>query len=304
METAVKEKESLNNCSELSLNPLCSRRQVLKLGGISIIGMTALGSSLAEGAVKPLIIMEQATGLVTSDPNKCVACGRCELACTEFNDGKAAPTISRIKVDRNMNYGSSGDLLQREGKGNWGDGVVVQDLCKQCPHPVPCANICPENAIVVGPVGNARMIDMQKCTGCKVCLKACPWEMISFDAETRKATKCDLCKGKPKCVEACPAEALTYVGWKDLTDKIPPRTMTTARMLEERALACQECHMPGQGKNIEQGFGIFTGSSRKGRPVSAGEFGFRWVDLAGSIMLPVGIALVAIHAVVRKVTKK
>jgi Fe-S-cluster-containing dehydrogenase component len=305
METLVKEKEILTHGdSELSLNPICSRRQMLKIGGMSIIGMSVLGSAFAEGAVKPLIIMEQATGIVTADPNKCVGCGRCELACTEFNDGKAAPTISRIKIDRNLNFGPSGELVLREGKGNWGDGVVVQDLCKQCPHPVPCANICPENAIVVGPVGNARMIDMQKCTGCKVCLKACPWEMISFDAETHKATKCDLCKGKPKCVEACPAEALTYVGWRDLTDKIPPRTMTTARMLEERATACQECHMPGQGKNVEQGFGMLFGSSRKGRPASAGEFGFRWTDLAGSILLPVGIAFVAVHAIVRKVTKK
>jgi hypothetical protein len=105
-------------------------------------------------------------------------------------------------------------------------------------------------------------------------------------------------------VEACPAEALTYVGWRDLTDKIPPRIMTTAQMLEERAMACQECHMPGQQKNVRQGFGMLMGASRGGRPVSAGEFGFRWIDIAGSILLPVGLAFVAIHAVVQKVTKK
>ena len=56
-----------------------------------------------------------------------------------------------------------------------------------------------------------RMVDVAKCTGCKICLKACPWEMISFDPDTRKATKCHLCNGKPKCVEACPAESLSYV---------------------------------------------------------------------------------------------
>ena len=31
-------------------------------------------------------------------------------------------------------------------------------------------------------------------------LKACPWEMISFDPDARKATKRRLCNGKPKCV--------------------------------------------------------------------------------------------------------
>ena len=71
-----------------------TRRQALKWGGLSIIGLSVLGPGLAQGAVKPLIIMEQAQGLVVSDPMKCVGCGRCELACTEFNDGKAAPALS------------------------------------------------------------------------------------------------------------------------------------------------------------------------------------------------------------------
>jgi Fe-S-cluster-containing dehydrogenase component len=305
MEIQDGKKEILKHgVNPLSLNPLCSRRQVLKLGGISIIGISALGPALAQGAVKPLIIMEQATGIVIADPLKCVGCGRCELACTEFNDGKAAPTLSRIKIDRNLNFGPGGELVLREGKGNWGDGVIVQDFCKQCPHPVPCADICPENAIVAAPENNARMIDLQKCTGCKVCLKACPWEMISFDPDSRKATKCDLCKGKPKCVEACPAESLSYVRWRDLTDKIPPRITPTARMLEDRAMACQECHLPGQQKNVKQGFGMLMGAAKGSRPLSAGKFGFKWIDLAGSIILPLGLVFVAVHAVLRKVTKK
>lgn len=286
------------------LNPFCSRRQVLILGGMSIIGMSGLGSSPAHGAASPLFIMEKATGLVTADPLKCVGCGRCELACTEFNDGKAAPSLSRIKIDRNLNYGPDGKLTLRKGRGNWGDSVIVQDLCKQCPHPVPCADICPENAIVVSPAGNARMIDLQKCTGCKVCLKACPWEMIAFDPDTRKATKCDLCSGKPKCVEACPAEALSYVGWHDLTDRIPPRVMTTAHLLEERAAGCRQCHSPGLQGNVLQGFDMLSGAARGGSPFAQKNVGSALIDLAGSILLPVGLACVALHAVVRKVTKK
>ena len=87
-------------------NLLFSRRQVLKLGGISIVAASALAPVLARGAAKPLIIMEKAQGIVIADPALCVGCGRCELACTEFNDGKAAPTLSRIKVDRNVNFGT------------------------------------------------------------------------------------------------------------------------------------------------------------------------------------------------------
>ena len=288
----------------LSLDPSCSRRQTLKWGGLSIIGLSVLGQGFAEGAVKPLIIMEQAQGLVVADPMKCVGCGRCELACTEFNDGKASPALSRIKIDRNLNFGSDGVLAWREGKGNWGDGLVVQDLCKQCPHPVPCANICPENAIVAVPPGQARMVDLEKCTGCKVCLKACPWEMISFDPDSRKATKCHLCNGKPKCVEACPAGSLSHVPWRDLTDRIPPRVTNTVQLLPDRSAACQQCHLPGQAKNLRQGIGMLQGALKGDRPLSAREFGFRWIDLAGSLLVPLAVVGVVAHAVLRKVVKR
>ena len=288
----------------LTLNPSCSRRQTLKWGGLSIIGLSVLGPGLAQGAEKPLIIMEQARGLVVADPVKCVGCGRCELACTEFNDGKASPALSRIKIDRNLNFGPDGGLAWRQGKGNWGDGLVVQDLCKQCPHPVPCANICPENAIVAVPPDQARMVDLEKCTGCKVCLKACPWEMISFDSESRKATKCHLCKGKPKCVEACPAGSLSHVPWRDLTDRIPPRVTKTVQLLPDRSAACQQCHMPGQAKNLSQGIGMFRGALKGGRPLSAREFGFRWIDLAGTILVPLAVVGVVAHAVLRKIGKR
>jgi Fe-S-cluster-containing dehydrogenase component len=171
-----------------------------------------------------------------------VGCRRCELACTEFNDGKASPTIARIKVRRNMNFGPKGLYDGQVRQGNWGNGVIVQDFCKQCPHPVPCANACPNDAIVLKPTTNARVVDPEKCVGCRMCQRACPWEMISFDEEANRATKCFLCDGTPKCVEACPAEALTYVAWRDMTDKVPHRVTPTSVMAPEKAAACNDCH--------------------------------------------------------------
>jgi Fe-S-cluster-containing dehydrogenase component len=153
------------------------------------------------GRGQPLIIMEKAKGMIVADPVLCVGCGRCELACTEFNDGKAAPKLSRIKIDRNLNFGPPLFAAGKAGHGNLGDGLIVQDLCRQCPHPVPCADICPENAIVVSPGTNARIVDPEKCTGCKICLRACPWEMISFD-RTVAGDQVHLAQERRKCVEA------------------------------------------------------------------------------------------------------
>jgi Fe-S-cluster-containing dehydrogenase component len=193
-----------------------------------------MGSSI--GA--PLLITEKATGLVVADPTRCVACRRCELACTEYNDGKAHPAISRIKVWRNINFGTSGLSGGLRGHGNWGSGLIIQDVCRQCPHPVPCADACPHGAIEVKPPANARVVNPSRCTGCRICLKACPWEMVSYDPDTAKATKCFLCDGKPECVEACPSGALSYVPWLDTTGRTPPRVAPGSG----RTAACAECH--------------------------------------------------------------
>jgi len=286
------------------LNPQCTRRQILIWGGVSIIGLSALSPSFVYGADRPLIIMEKARGLVIADPVLCVGCGRCELACTEFNDGKASPTLSRIKIDRNLNFGPQGPTIWREGHGNFGDGLIIQDLCRQCPHPVPCANMCPENAIILSPANNARIIDPEKCTGCKICLQACPWEMISYDPDSRKATKCHLCQGKPKCVEACPAGSLSYVSWRDLTGKTPPNNPKTSLLSPQRAASCQECHLPGQPQNVKYVSSMIRRVLSRGRPASSDGIGFRWIDMAGTILIPLAAGFVLVHAVLRKVIKR
>lgn len=216
-----------------------SRRTVLKLCGTTVACLASWNYlGLGSGMSAPLIITEQAGGLVIADPTRCVACRRCELACTEYNDGKSSPSTSRIKVKRNLNFGPSGLYSGKRGDGDWGTGLIVQEFCRQCPHPVSCADACPNGAIEVKPPVNARVIDPAGCTGCKLCLKACPWDMIAFDPETNKATKCFLCDGKPKCVAACPAEALMYVSWVDLTGKVPPRVAPSSN----KPSACTDCH--------------------------------------------------------------
>ena len=174
------------------------------------------------------------------DEAKCVDCQRCEMACTEFNDGKNDPVLARIRIGRNIWYGP-GNPGARPLQGVWGDSTVYQDTCRQCAHPVPCANACPQGAIRVDPKTGARYVDEDKCIGCGLCQKACPWDMMSFDREKQKASKCFLCDGEPKCVKACPAAALTYMPWKDRSGE-PARRPTHGYLPEENANQCSVCH--------------------------------------------------------------
>ncbi|WP_428567000.1 MAG: 4Fe-4S dicluster domain-containing protein [Solidesulfovibrio sp. DCME] len=234
--------------SAAGLSAELSRRGFLKLSVCALSGLAFLGLGDALGQDAPLVILDNAQGVILADPTRCVGCQRCELACTEFNDGRAQPSLARIKVSRAIDYGLDGPTGGTGAHGDWGDGLIVQGTCRQCPHPVPCATACPQNAITADPKTGARVVDPTVCVGCRLCQRACPWDMLAFDEQAHVATKCFLCHGSPKCVEACPAAALRYVPWRDLTRDTRPTRATLAVVPAQQAKACVDCHHPATGK--------------------------------------------------------
>ena len=75
----------------------------------------------AVGAVRTINV-DNALGMVIGLPNRCVGCRRCELACTEYNEGFSQPTMARINVRRNFNFGPSGAQLGFwRGEGRYGN---------------------------------------------------------------------------------------------------------------------------------------------------------------------------------------
>ena len=215
-----------------------TRRRFLKIGGAAGLSLAAallLDDLIRAGvaSARAGVVLADAKGVLIADSHLCVACRRCELACSEYNLGKAQPYLSNIKVYRNMNYGTS----MGSGEGIYeGNMLVRQETCKQCRNPVPCASACPQGAITADTEHgwNARKINTAACVGCGACAEACPYDMCSVDpdATNPKAKKCFLCDGDPECAAVCPTGALQFVAWREPASPVdvavPTATTTQA----------------------------------------------------------------------------
>ena len=222
-----------------------SRRDFLNLSAVGTLGLVLPQILCVVGGQAAATPQPDAKFMVVAQPTRCTGCSRCELACSAFNDGRAQPAVARIKVNRNLNFGPEG---AQQGfwrtQGQFGNFRVIQDTCRQCAHPIPCACACPNGAIRIVEPTNARVVDIDKCTGCRQCQAACPWGMTSFDKSLNKATKCYLCNGSPECVRACPMSALSYVAWQDRGRDIPQRWVVPAYLSTPPSVAstCNVCH--------------------------------------------------------------
>ncbi|MFC1981077.1 4Fe-4S dicluster domain-containing protein [Chloroflexota bacterium] len=131
--------------------------------------------------------------ILTVNPDRCVGCRLCELACSLKHTGESNPARARIQV-----IGSE-ELFS------------LAVACFQCEKPY-CLEACPDDAIVKDEMTGVVKVLGEKCTGCKRCLLACPFGNIAFSSVDKVAIKCELCDGEPECVLFCPTKALEYKG--------------------------------------------------------------------------------------------
>ena len=133
----------------------------------------------------------------------CTGCGSCELMCSLFREGEGGPAAARCRIKRDPF-----------------NAKFEHFVCRQCLAPS-CYVACPlqGKAQVIDPDTGVRYIDEAECVGCKMCIKACPFDPpeIKFNSEKKKAFTCDLCRERaegPVCVEYCPTDALTVASGK------------------------------------------------------------------------------------------
>ncbi len=151
--------------------------------------------------------------IIVVDADKCIGCLMCEAVCSLVHYGSVGISNSRVKVMRYDNEAFSYPVV-----------------CMQCAVPY-CAAACPSQAILKNPKTGVVKISKSKCTGCKMCLTACPFGAMGFFDDI--AIKCDHCGGKPSCVEFCQAKALTF-GVPDDISKSKRITLSESILEESR----------------------------------------------------------------------
>lgn len=139
----------------------------------------------------------QAIGHVRRNVEACAGCRTCEAVCSLSHEGVVRPSLARTWI---VDYILEGHRIE---------GYT----CRQCKGPE-CLYACPTKALYIDAATGARVIDSEKCVGCKNCMEACPQyphAPIRYDTNKEVCVKCDLCGGQPLCVKFCPEAALCFV---------------------------------------------------------------------------------------------
>ncbi len=131
------------------------------------------------------------------DPQRCIGCHACEMACAECETNGQLPMIHVDYVERAVSPQTS-----------------VQ-VCMHCEEPT-CARVCPADAIAKDELGVVHSANAARCIACSNCVLACPFGVPKKIEPMKLMMKCNLCYDRtsagrrPMCATVCPSGALFY----------------------------------------------------------------------------------------------
>ncbi len=207
------------------------------------------------------------------DTSICTGCKACQVACKEWNGLSPEPSHFRndptaghpVAVNFTGNsYDNTGHLSATDwrhvrfieqftpdrSQARW---LFMSDSCKHCSD-AGCLNACPASSIVRTDMGNV-FVQQDTCIGCKYCIPACPYGVISFSQATGTVHKCTLCNDRihnglgTACAKACPTGSIQFGEVADL------RAKANARLAQLKGLGQTRANL--YGLNEAGGLNVF-----------------------------------------------
>lgn len=157
--------------------------------------------------------------VMLADITRCINCKACVVAC---------------RAEWETPAGFSRDWV-REVESVTDDGMPMVDLfpgrCQHCDD-APCVEACPPGAAWKREDGIV-LVEDELCSGCELCVPACPYEARWLNPETGTISKCTFCQPRvdaglqPACVQTCVGGALRFGDANDPQSEV-------ARLLAEK----------------------------------------------------------------------
>jgi carbon-monoxide dehydrogenase iron sulfur subunit len=129
------------------------------------------------------------------NPKACTGCEACSIICALSHEHRLGINRARVRVEKSLP-----DLEPP---------VFKPVFCRMC-QSAPCIDVCHTGALSQAEGSGLVFLDVELCTGCGLCVDACPFEAIWVDDQLGVALKCDLCSGKPLCAQYCAPQALSF----------------------------------------------------------------------------------------------
>lgn len=184
----------------------------------------------------------------------CIGCRACQVACKSWNQNEGE------KTENFGSYENPPDLSAQTwtkikyveiGKNPGNQLLFRRVMCQHCTNAA-CENVCPPKAIS-HKMTTAVVIDQEKCTGCKYCISACPFDVPRYDANTNTAKKCTLCIDRisngltPACAKVCASGAVKFGERADMLKIAKERVAVLQKAGKKNATLYGETDLGGLG---------------------------------------------------------
>jgi len=160
--------------------------------------------------------------------SRCNGCVCCQIACKDEHVSNDWMPYARPQPEwgqfwgKLVDYerGAVGNGLPENKKIRMSTTTRTDYVFVPCQHCVnaPCITACPVDAISTRSDGLV-WIDPKKCSGCYLCVDACPYGCIYYNRAISQAQKCTGCAHLldragwtygPRCYDNCPTEAIQF----------------------------------------------------------------------------------------------